>query len=36
VVERNWRYLGSGFLDADQAALTLASAELARSYRQSA
>jgi Replication initiator protein, pSAM2 len=31
VVERQWRYVGSGFLDADEAALAMTAAALARS-----
>jgi hypothetical protein len=31
VVERQWRYVGSGFLDADEAALAMTSAAMARS-----
>jgi Replication initiator protein, pSAM2 len=31
VVERNWRYAGSGYLDADEAALAMTAAALARS-----
>jgi hypothetical protein len=30
VVERSWRYVGSGYLDADQAALAMTAAVLAR------
>jgi len=30
VVERNWRYVGSGYLDADTAGLALAAAARAR------
>jgi hypothetical protein len=31
VVERSWRYAGSGYLDADEAALAMTAAALARS-----
>ena len=31
VIERQWRYVGSGFLDADEAALAMTAAALARS-----
>jgi hypothetical protein len=31
VIERNWRYVGSGYLDADQAAKAMTAAALARS-----
>jgi hypothetical protein len=30
VIERNWRYVGSGFLDAEQAALALPASAMAR------
>ena len=30
MVERNWRYAGSGYLDADQAAKAMTAAALAR------
>jgi hypothetical protein len=32
VVERNWRYVGSGYLDADQAALAMTAAAMAREH----
>ncbi len=34
VIERNWRYVGSGFLDAEQAALALTAAAMAREHRR--
>ncbi|HET6772107.1 MAG TPA: replication initiator, partial [Acidimicrobiales bacterium] len=33
VVERNWRYVGSGYFDAETAALAMAAAALARDHR---
>jgi hypothetical protein len=32
VVERNWRYVGSGYLDADQAAMAMTAAAMAREH----
>ena len=32
VVERNWRYVGSGYLDADTAARAMTAAALAREH----